>query len=175
MKIVYLDIDGVLNCDSSPIYIYDVYVGIDEDKLQQLKRIIDETNAEIILTSTWKTRWFKDLLDKDFQDDFGNEIDKRFSAVGLSILNRTWENDLYYRGHGIKSSVQKYKPEAWVVLDDEYFPDFKECDIDKHLVKTDWYGLGLTAEKANLAIKVLNENIEIGEFNYEQMESHIGK
>ena len=175
MKIIYLDIDGVLNCESSPIYIYEVYVGIDEDKLQQLKRIIDATGAEIILTSTWKTRWFKNPEDKDFQDAFGDEIDKRFSAIGLSILNRTWEKDLYYRGHGIKSSVQKYNPEAWVVLDDEYFPDFAECGIDEHLVKTDWYELGLTAEKADLAIKVLNENIKIGGFNYVKMGSHIGK
>ena len=52
-RLLFLDIDGVLNCDASTPYLIpdpeigDKYLGIDEDKLQNLKYIINETGAEI--------------------------------------------------------------------------------------------------------------------------------
>jgi hypothetical protein len=48
MKILFLDIDGVLN-NSSENY---RTPGI--ENMNQLKRIIKETDAEIVLTSTWR-------------------------------------------------------------------------------------------------------------------------
>ena len=51
-KIIFLDIDGVLNSEFSKAYMPNGYVGIDSDKLQNLKYIVDTTGAEIYLTST---------------------------------------------------------------------------------------------------------------------------
>ena len=59
MKIIFLDIDGVLNyrgCKSkSPSGCY----GIEQDKVKLLKNIVEQTNAKLVLTSTWKTDWYK--------------------------------------------------------------------------------------------------------------------
>ena len=176
-KIIFLDIDGVLNCNSSDPYMPNGYVGIDEDKLQNLKYIVDQTGAEIYLTSTWKHGWSPRESGKFIQDDFGNEIDFRFSAAGLQITNKTYEG-LGGRGDGIYHVLITLDPapEGWVVLDDEYWPDFPIFDIDTHFVKTEWYGMGLTKEKADLAIQILNNEIEMqydkSLFTYRD---HIGK
>ena len=48
---------------------------------------------------------------------------------------------------------------AWVVLDDETFPDYEKYGIDKHLVKTKFFyekDAGLQEEHAEQAIAILN-------------------
>ena len=47
-NIVFLDIDGVLNS----LHCSD---DIDEQKLPLLKRILDENNAQVVLSSTWRS------------------------------------------------------------------------------------------------------------------------
>lgn len=50
-KIIFLDIDGVLNnakSDISQLFI------IEKDLLQILKKIIAATNASLVLSSTWR-------------------------------------------------------------------------------------------------------------------------
>lgn len=51
-KLLFLDIDGVLNCHE-----WDKEVGsgqIHEDKIFRLNRILRETNAKIVLSSAWR-------------------------------------------------------------------------------------------------------------------------
>ena len=50
-KIVFLDIDGVLNNADSDMSVFFV---IEVALMRILKRIIDETGASIVLTSTWR-------------------------------------------------------------------------------------------------------------------------
>lgn len=160
-RLLFLDIDGVLNCDASTPYLIpdpeigDKYLGIDEDKLQNLKYIIDETGAEIWLTSTWKEKWFR--IRKEKQDIYANEIDKRFSNYGLKVVDKTHDGLVSGRGCGIRHVINTLEPTptAWVVLDDEHFADYTKYDIDDHLVLTDWRTEGLTKAKAEEAIKIL--------------------
>ena len=160
-RLLFLDIDGVLNCDASTPYlipdpeIEDKYLGIDEDKLQNLKHIIEETGAEIWLTSTWKEKWFR--IRKEKQDAFANEIDKRFANHGLKVVDKTHDGLVSGRGCGIRHVINTLEPAptAWVVLDDEHFADYTKYDIDDHLVLTDWRTEGLTKAKAKEAIKIL--------------------
>ena len=55
MKILFLDIDGVLNSRA-----YDCRrnwndkTNIDETRLPLVKEIVEKTGAEIVLTSTWR-------------------------------------------------------------------------------------------------------------------------
>ena len=60
MKVIFLDIDGVLN---SRAYDrkrnWDELTNIDESRLPLVKNIVDETGARIVLSSTWKTHWDK--------------------------------------------------------------------------------------------------------------------
>ena len=62
MKIIFLDIDGVLNCVTTKERIpgSKLLLGMEDIKIRYLKEIVDRTDAKIVLTSTWKVDWFKD-------------------------------------------------------------------------------------------------------------------
>ena len=61
MKVVFLDIDGVLNEEKSRSRCCG-YKGIDDKKVENLAKIIKTTNAAIVLISTWKDDWFRPSL-----------------------------------------------------------------------------------------------------------------
>ena len=65
MKILFLDIDGVLNSwryDQERISLQD---NIDETRLPLLSRIVSSTNAKIVLTSSWRKHWERDSIKAD--------------------------------------------------------------------------------------------------------------
>ena len=140
MKVIFLDIDGVLNNARSNEESL-TFPSIDEDNLQHLKRTIDATNASIVLTSTWK----EDYQDNDAIRSFINEKVPVFDTTHDKILNR---------GKGILNYLSAHRDvEGFVVLDDEAY-DFVECGLVDHCVKTS-YGCGLTEMDAERAIRIL--------------------
>src|SRR6185437_6457702 len=52
-RIIFLDIDGVLNCKRTPNPRKLPYV-VDPPLLQRFKRLLDQTRAEVVLSSTWR-------------------------------------------------------------------------------------------------------------------------
>ena len=59
MKIIFLDVDGVLNdVNTSDIFRSKVdsygYNGLDTDKIERLNRIVKETGSKIVLSSSWR-------------------------------------------------------------------------------------------------------------------------
>lgn len=74
IKIIFLDVDGVLNCRTTE----DVFcgsVGIEDEKVSLLKQIVDSTKAVIVLVSSWKEWWYKEPKLKREQDRFANYLD----------------------------------------------------------------------------------------------------
>jgi hypothetical protein len=53
MRVVFLDIDGVLNCDSTPNPRNFPYI-VDPKLLARLKKMLDRTGAKVVLSSTWR-------------------------------------------------------------------------------------------------------------------------
>ncbi|WHX98447.1 HAD domain-containing protein [Neobacillus sp. DY30] len=57
MKIIFFDIDGVLNTDRQ-IRINNLYqiegIKFDQEAMENLKKIIEKTKARIVITSTWR-------------------------------------------------------------------------------------------------------------------------
>ena len=53
MKIIFLDIDGVLNSDKTPNPRKFPYV-VDERLLARLKKLLERTGAKVVLSSTWR-------------------------------------------------------------------------------------------------------------------------
>jgi hypothetical protein len=53
MKIIFLDIDGVLNCDNTRNPRRFPYV-IDPRLLARLKRLLKATHAKVVLSSSWR-------------------------------------------------------------------------------------------------------------------------
>jgi hypothetical protein len=53
VKVIFLDIDGVLNCKSTPNPRKFPYV-IDPKLLKRFKLILEDTKAKVVLSSTWR-------------------------------------------------------------------------------------------------------------------------
>ena len=158
LKIVFLDVDGVLNCMNT-IDRIDGYIGIEDNKVTYLKKIIDETAAKIVLVSTWKEFWHKKPY-KIYQDNLANYLDKKLSRQGLKVVDKTSEPyDLRKRGQGILDYLNTLKSYgldvySYVILDDLMF-DYRKTNLYKNLIKTN-YRSGLKLEHVKKAIEILN-------------------
>ena len=53
MKVIFLDIDGVLNCKSTPNPRKFPYI-VDPKLLKRFKRLLQRTGAKVVLSSTWR-------------------------------------------------------------------------------------------------------------------------
>jgi hypothetical protein len=53
MKVIFLDIDGVLNCETTRNPRNLPYV-VDPKLLRRFKRLLDRTGAKVVLSSTWR-------------------------------------------------------------------------------------------------------------------------
>ncbi|MEA2887781.1 MAG: hypothetical protein QOD11_2141 [Bradyrhizobium sp.] len=53
MKIIFLDIDGVLNCDRTPNPRKFPYI-VDKKLLARLKKLLERTGAKVVLSSSWR-------------------------------------------------------------------------------------------------------------------------
>ena len=126
MKVIFLDIDGVLNSDEyldkvKKSDIQGIERDIDVGKVKLLKRAIDETGARVVLSSSWRytrnARYLKELLaNYEIRVDSTPYIrDER----GLEIKKWLSENQ------GV---------EDFIILDDEIFDSFDE-ELIKKLVK----------------------------------------
>ena len=154
MKIIFLDIDGVLNNTKTKEHCgYET--GVENHALLLLKDIVDKTSAKICLVSSWKEYWFKD--NKVNQDEMANYLDRKFAEVGLAIWDKTKE--IQKRGKEIKNYIndlkaQNIEVDSFVILDDELL-DYKEEGLLKHLVHTD-YLVGFTKDDSIKAINILS-------------------
>ena len=155
MKIIFLDIDGVLNEEKSRSRCCG-YKGIDDKKVENLAKIVEETNAKIVLISTWKDDWRK--TDKAHQGIMANYLDKKLKKQGLVALDKTKSIDKngfhFSRGEGILQYLADNKVEKYVILDDYQF-DYDSCGLSDYYIKTDAYNGGLTKELVGRAIQIL--------------------
>lgn len=153
MKVIFLDIDGVLNCDTTTEMCAG-YTGIDRRKLKLFSQIVKTTGAQVVLTSTWKDNWYPNDCDKYQQDELADYLDTEFASFGITIYDKTVDN-LFNRGVGIKNWLEKQKVEKFVILDDMPF-DYKEQNLLEFLVKTNTH-IGLTSTAVQQAISILND------------------
>ena len=159
MKIIFLDVDGVLNHQQTSARC-GVFIGIDKHLVKNLRKIVDATDAKIVLTSSWKSSWFR--VNKEDQDRCANYLDQHLRDEGLFILDKTYDrHGSSARGDGIKQWLNRLSPnsiENFVILDDEVF-DYRAEGLLPNLVQTSFYidNGGLTENHVNFAIKILNE------------------
>ena len=153
MKIIYLDIDGVLNCETTTVSV-GIYMGIEDEKMRLLAKIVQETDALIVLTSTWKDFWYREDNKKELQDALANHLDAKLNACGLSVFDKIVDQ-IFHRSAGILQWNSENKPESFVILDDNLF-DYREAGLEDHLIRTD-LSVGLTQKDAERAILILKE------------------
>ncbi len=162
MKIIFLDIDGVLN--SEQFYTDKTNKALleepfDRENALQLKKIADRTGAAIVLTSTWRRGWDPDPSLCTLEGRLLNEL---FASLDLRIFGKT---DVLQRGRAeeirsfLKSCPEKVT--GYVIIDDNDF-GWKKHHLSRHVVQTDFQNGGLKEEHAELAVQILNRRIFFG-------------
>ena len=155
MKVIFLDIDGVLNTPSSESCCGE-YIGIDDDKVERLKQIVEKTKAEIVLISTWKKYWRKEKKFKPLQDYSANYLDEKLAKQGLKAIDKTKDkaNGRYLsRGESILEYVYRNNVEKYIILDDCQF-DYDGCDLTDNYIKTNQIE-GLSEQQVKVACETL--------------------
>ena len=156
MRIIFLDIDGVLNSWSAGY-------KITTKKLQLLNNLIEQTGAKIVISSSWRigSKDVKEFLEKNFKkDDF--RLDNFKDATNRECIENIFYNDNIIgltdtfgpsRGDEIKRWLDNHidDVESYVILDDD--SDMLDEQLE-HLVQTDTY-FGLTDREVHLATLIL--------------------
>ena len=132
MKVIFLDVDGVLNSDeyfekTKGLNLQEIYQDIDVEKIKLLKKAVDETGAKVVLTSSW--RYTKNAIKlKELLKEY--EI---FVDTTPFIENK--------RGLEIKKwLLDNQNVDDFVILDDEIFDSFDEDLLEKLIKISDGNG-----------------------------------
>lgn len=151
-KIIFLDFDGVLNTEHYQGLLQyqgkpwqDEYGAFFDPKaVKQLKRIIDTTDADIVVESSWKYLGLDAMKELwEVRNLPGTIIDITPSLLGKN------------KGVEIASWLSKYAKQdlRYVIIDDEFV--ILDSQLP-HFILTNPYE-GITEEQANRAISMLNE------------------
>lgn len=154
MKAIFLDVDGVLNSDEyfdSVSYSDDDSIEneIDMNKIKLLKEAVDLTDAQVVLSSSWRyTRKAQSLRKLLIENGI-------MTDVTPFLQNK--------RGLEIKSWL-KNNPDVddFVILDDEVFDSYDDFLLSK-LIKTSdsngkGFGRGLLPKDVDKIVKQLGNN-----------------
>lgn len=104
MKVIFLDIDGVLNCDATPNPRGFPYI-VDDELLERFRGLVDRTGAKVVLSSTWRVDPVGRLAAKFYKIPFDDVCPDTPGAP------RCEEMQVWLRAH---PDVTRY-----VVLDDD--------------------------------------------------------
>ena len=144
-RVIFLDVDGVLNNGSWAMEMYDKGIRtyrddiLYEPTLERLKRIVDATDAQIVVSSSWRQipTAYKHL--QEWLEMYGMKVADITPYVGGC------------RGDDITAWFNRNPGEwSYVILDDE---DDMDGHMD-HLVQTD-FDVGLIDEDCERAISLL--------------------
>jgi 16S rRNA C1402 (ribose-2'-O) methylase RsmI len=148
--LILLDIDGVLvpaNSWKQPEFMADGFPVFNLKAVKALQRILSETNASVLLTTSHKTKYnlaqWSDLL-KLRGIEPGNV--QKLTTESL-LTNRTNEILQWYAQRQIPN-------EAFVIIDDDKMLNGLPEHIKRNLVLTS-SSIGLTDELANEVIAIL--------------------
>lgn len=185
MKIIFLDIDGVLNGYG----LYDHLVikisnflhirnigrklidpfGVHYFKVKRLAKIVHTTGSEIVMSSTWKGAFF----DKTCDAEDIIKLRRLFKKFNINVIDKTGHDRNAIRGQEISdwlyNAMKLYPIESFVIIDDEtcdivdFYPDRivkTACKPHNYIIKGHWTKrTGLKHKHVKQAIKILNTPI----------------
>lgn len=152
MKAIFLDIDGVLNSSEHTAFIksFITYSGnmiepFDDECLHNLKYIVDETDAKIIITSIWR-------LFPDYLYILMNKLEEY--GLDKNVISLTTSNKYKDKLQEIAVKLKKLGITEYVVLDND-----DTLKLDRHIITNNV--TGLTEIDAKQAVKILSFNEEM--------------
>jgi len=177
MKIIFLDVDGVLNTehiflDQTRVSKWLKMTTVDMRKdqvlsihLQNLKNLLDSTNAKIVLSSDWRTADSAMIALRSRMEQF--DIKPWFSVTrsyNKSMKSLGWPHKMsvrHPRGMEIHAWLERWSGEeieSFAIVDDNTIVgryDREELSyLKEHTVYTDPYE-GLTSEKVERLVEIL--------------------
>lgn len=109
MKVLFLDIDGVLNCDSTKeklTTVFGDFTGVDARHLARLKNwLAGKDDLSIVLSSSWR-------LDGRYDKAFTNKL----KELGLSWISET--PNIGHRGKEIATWLDENDCTHYAIIDD---------------------------------------------------------
>lgn len=168
MKLIFLDIDGVLNCFEKSITAdlpheewnpetmtaFGLNLSVYKPFVDRVNKIVKHTGARIVISSSWRIGYLADWADV--------VIYLHNSGLQGFIVGRTpWvdANDDGYvtRGEEVNGWFAQHpneKIDSFVILDDN--PLGEKYPYEKNFVRTD-HKYGIQDEHVERAIEILNE------------------
>ncbi len=141
--ILFLDIDGVLNCHDSWKKPRQGKHRIDRDKVELLTEIVATTGCKVVVSSTWRRdqRCRGILRDYGFRGSFHRDWRTDWQ----------WSEDEPLRGHQIARWLERNGSPAFAIVDDD--SDMLYCQRDRFVQTT--FDHGLTRSHADRLIATL--------------------
>lgn len=176
-KILFLDIDGVLNHDTwfnsiaykSHEQSWKVSM-FDPECVKRVNTILEKTGAKLVISSSW--RGMEDLKDIFAGVGLPTEFDKTpYASIvyNLDPFDRDNDSPLWWRGSEIKWYLEHNYPNAkYCILDDDvdmldeqlpYFVNTVGDSIYQAALYKENEGSGLTEKCMNKVIKILNDEL----------------
>jgi hypothetical protein len=180
MKIVFLDVDGVLTAsrclfedyeedDTTLCFPRDLSLSLSDhpgigplfpleiSMMQNLKSIIEETDAHIVISSTWR--------ENEIMTEY---LIKALESQGIPsgrVIGKTpFLGCLEGRGAEIRLWLNENYCSSFVILDDDHMWSFQKHSLNDRVVQTilrgeDWDKEGLTREQCERAISILSNPV----------------
>ena len=154
MKVIFLDIDGVLNSEEWDVYVQSFIYGarfnscylLSQEMILRLQNVVFQTNAEIVLTSSWRA-----------SERAMDALRRQLNLYHLSIRDTTVIYAYGNRADEVKLWIESHpNVTSYVIVDDEDDGFTQDEILAAHFVQTT-YAQGLTPEKAEKIIEILNQ------------------
>ena len=166
-SVVFLDIDGVINSSENIQNQHALglpttggCIAIPDTMLLRIKRILEETNSYLVISSTWRK----------FNDHMQN-LENQFRKVGVNI-NGITDKTGSDRGYEILAYLRNNNlvGHPYIVIDDDSFDIVKYIPKD-NFIHTSGF-IGLTDEQAEKAIKSINDqrSLILGGMSHEKID-----
>jgi len=158
MKVIFLDIDGVLN--SEEFFKNNTNQSIDKNSVSILKNIVDKTGAIIVMSSGWRLWFDGNMMPEDGYSqclyDILCEFDIKLFGKTPDFSTeeiRTRKTFSHVKAKEITAWLNEHEiVDKYVVIDDL---DLKNEEINAHLIRTNGQ-VGITGDDAMRIIDVLN-------------------
>lgn len=162
-KVIFLDVDGVLNSEDDLMVYREkngitgciMYAEVEDRPLKLLKEIVEKTSAKIVVSSSWRVGCERSGRESIFGKGLYEKLEKRLNDYEMEIYDITPSLGAgTQRGDEIREWLSKNETENFIILDDD--SDMREYTNTEHFVHTT-YEHGLTEELKDKAIETLNK------------------
>jgi len=170
MNYIFLDCDGVIN--NQRCFIENNSNGkhncfcIDDNSLNLLAKLTKKYNCRIVLSSSWRRGFNKDLTPK-YKEGGAQSLLDAFKKVNILLYDIT-RTDIYEKAHWerpieINCYIKEHfnQNDNYVILDDddiirEAIPELR-AELKKHFVKTNFYTNGFDEAAYKKAETIFNK------------------